>query len=324
MPAFHTVALGVLKSGSREVLSIAHQLRSHGQLMHSSSRSRHNISSWTFVRDPLARFLSAYAELEARLVYPYGVCEEALKTSVRSELLSRTEPIDDNTELGKVGGNLSKLPWPVTHVWYGAKWYLANCRQENAALLARGGTKIFYAHPFGTVERVRGFAQQALSGELDNYNYARSGGLRDIEHVFSQCQALCALRSFLAHRFGNASSSLGSYLGQLEHFDTDLARLFDTLTFSPSDDNAVARAKTNATMSAPGLHELFAMVQRARERNTYASATSRRHQAAMEAARYAFGSDAMTRKLVCRIVDIDYACLNPLLPPGRRYVRVCG
>ena len=143
-------------------------------------------SAWTFVREPLTRLLSGYADIEGRLVEPHGVC-----LPFGSNWTPGSEPTHTMLPLAAVG-NFSALDADRGNIWTGQKAIEARCKWELSAQREREQL-FFRRHAFGSVERVRSFYTQLLSGELDHFQYVRRGS-RTINHAYPQCHFLCGTK----------------------------------------------------------------------------------------------------------------------------------
>jgi hypothetical protein len=141
-------------------------------------------NAWTFVRDPLTRLLSGYADIEGRLVEPHGVC-----LPFGSNWSRGREPTHTMLPVAAIG-NFSALDPDPRNIWVGQAAIAARCRWELSPARVREGL-FFRREPFGSVARVRLFYQQLLAGELWHFQYVRRGS-RTINHAFPQCHFLCA------------------------------------------------------------------------------------------------------------------------------------
>ena len=202
-PATATVAVQIRKAGSMQINALRtlfertarQQHQVSGRTLAAERRSSSsdsaaeggalgNGTAWTFVREPLARLLAGYADIEGRLVEPHGVC-----LPFGSNWTRGSEPAHTMLPAAAVG-NFSALDADRRNIWTGQAAIAARCRWELS--LARDREALFFRrHTFGSVARVRTFYQQLLSGELLNFQYVRVGS-RTINHAYPMCHFLCA------------------------------------------------------------------------------------------------------------------------------------
>ena len=140
---------------------------------------------------------------------------------------------------------------------------------------------------------------QLLSGQLDNFQYVRRGS-RTINHAYPQCHFLCGQKALL-----EPESYL--FVGQLERYVVDVARLIAALGFAPSQRAALLNASVERSNFA--------------KRYPRESSNATRYAVATAAATRAVEMDEVTRAAVCHLLHIDHACINGLLPAERRYAR---
>ena len=95
------------------------------------------------------------------------------------------------------------------------------------------------------------------------------------------------------------------FVGQLEHYVEDVTKLVAALGFAPAH-----RARlVNASLGSSN----FAKV------HPHAVSNATRYAVATAAALRAFRTDEATRTIVCHLLHVEHACINPLLPIERRY-----
>lgn len=174
----------------------------------------------------------------------------------------------------------------------------ARCRWEQSSARYREG--LFFARaPFGSVERVRLFAQQVMSGELNRFQHVRTGESPVINHAYPQCHYFCGAH----HLMHNRSSWL--FVGRLESYARDVGRLVDALGFRQRREALIHSA-------LHGEASFLKQYPRSKDNRT-------RNALAMAVAAKAFYTDEATRHAVCHILSVDYACVNALLPEEDRY-----
>jgi hypothetical protein len=288
-PATASVALQIRKAGSTQVAQLRAVLdeaaRREPPHIFATPKGTPGGRTWMFVRDPFARMLAGYAEIEGRLVEAHGVCLD-----FGSNWTLGREPTHNGLPARAIG-NFSALP--LRNLWIGQDMVGARCRWE---LSHKQAGLFFRRHRFGTVERVRTFFQQLLAGDLHNFSYVRRGS-HTINHAYPQCHYLCGG----AHL--NAPSGW-MFVGQLERYEQDVVQLIQRLGFAQSRRYSTV---VNASLKRGNIKKLYVHDNASR----YAISTA--------AARRAFDQDMPTRYAICHLVAIDLACINPLLPPHRRY-----